>query len=159
MELNRLTWNLISATALILGLILSPIQSSAAPQPQDTFVDERATVLLDQLTPKERVGQLFLVTFNGSTIDPDTDIYKLIANSHIGGVILRAENDNFSDKEDVLTDALEITQALQRAEWETSRRDQVEPVEGTSFTPAFIPLFIGISQGGNGYPNDQILSS
>ena len=46
--------------------------------------------MLANLTPEERVGQLFLVTFQGSTFDENSQIYDLIANHHVGGVILLA---------------------------------------------------------------------
>jgi len=49
---------------------------------------EQAIELLERLTPEERVGQLFLVTFNGTDVGPESQIAALIDNHHVGGVIL-----------------------------------------------------------------------
>ena len=38
------------------------------------------------------------------------------------------------------------------------KSQQINPETNETYTPAYIPLFIGISQEGDGYPYDQILS-
>jgi beta-N-acetylhexosaminidase len=122
---------------------------------------EQAIELLERLTPEERVGQLFLVTFNGTDVGPESQIAALIDNHHVGGVILLAENDNFSydpeTPEDTTTQVIEINRQLQINKWEASRQPQPNPSTGEEFTPAYIPLFIGLSQEGDGYPYDQIM--
>ncbi len=45
---------------LITTLLLPMSIGQAAPAGPDTFNNEKAQALLDQLTPEERVGQLFL---------------------------------------------------------------------------------------------------
>ena len=45
---------------------------------------DQAEGLLAQMTPAEKVGQLFLVTFKGTDIDPDSELYDLITNWHVG---------------------------------------------------------------------------
>jgi hypothetical protein len=73
---------------------------------QTTSSNERAQTLLDRLTPEERVGQLFLITFTGpeAGVGPATgaQIYDLIINYHVGGVILKAANDNFLGSDQTL---------------------------------------------------------
>jgi beta-N-acetylhexosaminidase len=64
----------------------------AAGQERD-YASE-AQVLLDAMTPAERVGQLFLVTFNGADTSDEGAIADLILNHKIGGIVLLAENDN-----------------------------------------------------------------
>jgi beta-N-acetylhexosaminidase len=119
---------------------------------------DRAQALLDSLTPEERVGQLFLVTFDGTDAGPDSQIYDLITKYHIGGVILDSGNDNFAQNPQTLSDALKLTRQLQNDEWSGSQTNQVDPVSNLEFTPAFIPLFIGLSQEGDGAPYDQIIN-
>ncbi len=122
---------------------------------------EQAEELLDRLTPEERVGQLFLVTFRDTDVGPESQIAALINNQHIGGVVLLAENDNFNydseSPEDTATNVINISLQLQTNKWEASRASQPNPTTGEEFTPTYIPLFIGLSQEGDGYPYDQIM--
>jgi len=119
---------------------------------------ERAQALLETLSPEERVGQLFMVTFTGTDSGPESAIFDLIVNHHIGGVVLQAENDNFASQPQTLGDALHMIRQLQTDEWSASQSLQIDPVSNQEFTPAFMPLFIGISQEGDGAPYDQIIN-
>ncbi|HJS30292.1 MAG TPA: hypothetical protein VJ768_11750, partial [Anaerolineales bacterium] len=139
-------------------LALPRTASQAAPSIQDGTPEEKAQALLEQLTPQERVGQLFLVTFQGQAIVPESTIYRLIKENHIGGVVLSAENDNFIGPEDTLTAARELIQGLQEIEFSASVETQDTQAAEEPVRSSFIPLFIGLSQEGNGYPNDQILN-
>ena len=117
----------------------------------------RAQQMLENLTPEERVGQLFLVTFNGTEAEIGSQIQELIANYHVGGVLLLADHDNFSSDVDILERSLNLNRQLQLNRWAAAQQPD-ENSSGESFTPAFIPLFIAIAQEGDGYPFDQILS-
>jgi len=125
-----------------------------------------AAQMLAKMTPEERVGQLFLVTFTGSSADQKSQIYDLITNYHVGGVVLQAGNDNFVAAPDTVSSAYQLISQLQSAEWQASQGVPAGPDTGTptaaptaTSTPAnYIPLFVGISQDGDGYPNDQILN-
>lgn len=55
--------------------------------------------LVAQLTPQEKVGQLFLVTFQGTTLDDTTPIYELITRYYVGGVVLSSSRNNFTDQD------------------------------------------------------------
>jgi beta-N-acetylhexosaminidase len=121
----------------------------------------QASSLLDRLTPEERVGQLFLITFQGTDVGVDTPIYELITKYNIGGVLLLARNDNIVDLDMTNTEYLrqiqDINQQIQQNEWNYSRQSQVDFNTGQSYFPSYIPLFIATSQEGDGYPYDQIL--
>jgi beta-N-acetylhexosaminidase len=119
--------------------------------------NEKAASLLQRMTPEERVGQLFLVTFQGPTALPDSDIYELITDYYLGGVILTRQNDNFTDGEQTAANAAALTRQLQTARSEASRQSRTNPETNEDFIPAYIPLLIGIAQEGDGYPYDQIL--
>ena len=140
-------------TLIILGVLSSSLGS--LPVAAENLIDAEA--LLQSMTPEEKVGQLFLVTFEGATVEEGSDIYDLISKYHIGGVVLLAENDNFTS-EDTLAQAQNLIASLQQLEWDTTESASVG--EGISATdqPAYVPLFIGIPQTGNGLPTDQILS-
>lgn len=150
-----------SLLLIILSLLVPISIGQAAPSWQAVSGNEQAQALLDRLTPEERVGQLFLVTFTGpEAIGSATgaQIYDLIVNYHVSGVILKSTNDNFIGSDQTLVFAQSLTDQLQRDEYSASQEPQINPETNESYTPAYIPLFIGISQEGDGYPYDQILN-
>lgn len=143
---------------LLLGLIYPLSPGYAAIQPQTLTPGEKAAILLDQLSPEERVGQLFLVTYKGTTIGEETQIYDLLTRYHIGGVILLASNDNFVSGENELNAIITVNRELQLNQWSAAQKTAIDTRTGSSNPPQFIPLFITTIQEGDGYPNDQILS-
>ena len=130
----------------------------AAPFRQDDSDFRRAMDMLERMTPEERVGQLFIVTFPGTQAGPDTDIFNLIYNHYIGGVILLDENNNFPESENPINDTWSLINQLQANRHSASQETRIEPLSDLSFNPTFIPLFIGLSQEGDGFPTDQILN-
>lgn len=132
----------------ILGSILGPVPGAHAQTPMPP---PQVRALLSAMTPEERVGQLLLVTFSGTDTGEEAQIRDLIENHHIGGVILQAGNDNFAGQPDTISSAYQLIADLQTIEWEATQEEA---------TPrkAYAPLFIGISQEGDGPPRDQILS-
>ena len=154
---------------LIVSLIISltPRASVQASRLHQNNPDStRAQILLDKLTPEERVGQLFLVAFSGSRLSEKTQIQDLITRYHVSGVVLRADNDNFVAAPDTISSAYQLINQIQDLEWQVSLVQPISTdVSATTSEPVppsvpanYIPLFAGISQGGDGYPNDQILN-
>jgi len=157
------------STVLLLAVMLSvspraSVRASAAFQ--DDLAAARARQILGQMTSEERVGQLFLVAFTGPIADENSQIYNLIVQHHVGGVVLSRENDNFVAAPDTVSSAYQLVAQLQKDEWQASQSTPTVTDTGTptplpvpTSVPAnYIPLFVGISQEGDGYPNDQILS-
>lgn len=159
---------------ILVVFIIIPLMFSVSPAAtvratgsfQGNLQATPAQELLNKMTTEERVGQLFLVAFNGPNADEKSQIYDLITRYHIGGVVLRAENDNFIAAADTVTAAYQLVAQLQNAERQASvNRPSSTPEAGTptalpapTAVPAnYIPLLVGISQDGDGYPNDQIL--
>lgn len=148
---------------LLIVMMLLPITvGQAAPASQIIAPIDKAKALLNSMTPRERVGQLFLVTFNGPEAGAGSPtgakIYDLIVNYHIGGVILRASNDNFVSADQTIPIAYSLIDQLQRNEYIATQTEQTDPATNETHYSPFIPLFIGISQEGDNYPYDQILS-
>ncbi|MCW5873871.1 MAG: hypothetical protein KIS88_04430 [Anaerolineales bacterium] len=140
--------------SLLLQTILAVSPAQAAPSAQSN-PEAQAAALLQRMSPEERVGQLFLVTFSGATAPAESQIYDLIANYHIGGVMLRRDMDNFVAQPDTLSAAHTLITQLQSAELASA---ESESNELTNPNPrAYVPLLIAISQEGDGYPNDQLL--
>ncbi len=116
----------------------------------------KAEALLQTMSAEEKVSQIFLVTFEGNQVDEDSKIFQLLSKYQIGGVVLRADKNNFSEEETTAS-LRELTRSLQEIVWEAS--SQVVNIEDTGHTQGFtyVPLLIGVQQLGNGYPGDQIL--
>jgi len=135
------------------GLPFSSVFAQVSEPADDSLI--KARNLMAKMSPEERVGQLFLVSFKGTEIGPGSSIYRLITENHIGGVVLRADNDNFSGPTDTVPKAAEMVRGLLAIGWQGT--------DGTA-TPAtaagvgYIPLLVGISQEGDLYPTDQILN-
>jgi beta-N-acetylhexosaminidase len=162
-NINRCRSKVFSLTKIVLLflvlLLINPlVVIQAAPSSQTTTSRERALALLEGLQPEEIIGQLFLVTFKDTDVGPESQIYDLIINHHIGGVILKADNDNFAPHPNTLSELVQLNRSLQSIEWSASQSTQIITGTDQEFTPAFIPLFIGISQEGDGYPYDQIIN-
>jgi beta-N-acetylhexosaminidase len=146
---------------LILLLFFPLLQTKiglAATFRQDDSDYRRAVDMLERMTPEERVGQLFIVTFPGTQAGPDTDIFDLIYNHYIGGAILLDENNNFPESDNPINDTWSLINQLQANRHSASQETRIEPPSDLSFNPTFIPLFIGLSQEGDGFPTDQIVN-
>lgn len=143
---------IIAKVIIIICLSLPPLfpQGSSLASSQDlTASQQRAENLLNSMSPEEKVGQLFLVTFSGTDVSPDTPIYRLIVNHHIGGVILRRENGNIQSGENALVNTRNMINALQWAEYDSSITEQQGPGEEEPPASTYIPLLIGLSQEGD----------
>ena len=143
--------------AVLAFSVIAPISAGATGTLQTDLPVEQASALLDKLTPEEKVGQLILVNFAGSTVDDQSQIYDLIVHHHIGGVALLASNDNFAAAPDTVSEAYRLISQLQAIEWQASQEPSISLAGGDQIKSAYIPLFIATSQEGDGYPNDQIL--
>ncbi len=147
------------ALLLCLLVLIVPIAPGYAAAPlQQVTPEQRARDMLDRMTPEERVGQLFLVTFQGNFADPDTAIYELITRYYIGGVMLSAANDNFSPAPNTISDLRTLIGQLQATRFSISENGQTNPLTDEVRYPVYAPLFIGLTQPGDGAPYDQILS-
>ncbi|MBK8428814.1 MAG: hypothetical protein IPL27_23975 [Lewinellaceae bacterium] len=135
-------------------LTLAPV--STVVRAQTSTPPPGIRLILDEMTPEERVGQLFLVTFKGTDTSAESQIYNLITRYHVGGVMLMSENDNFPE-DDTVAQTHALISELQRLTWDTA----VTPIpdqSGQMSTSPYVPLFIGTTQEGDGHPTDQILN-
>ena len=140
--------------SLILLLMIASFFLEAVPVRAAGDID--AEEILQAMSPEEKIGQLFLVTFDGLDASEERQIYDLITNYHIGGVVLRADNNNF-DSVDTLPQIRALVESLQRLEWEAAAQQENIVTQGNQDNSSYIPLFIGLKQIGNGFPGDQIL--
>ena len=113
------------------------------------------------MSPAEKVGQLFLVTFEGKDVSPASPLAQLIQDYHIGGVVLSSSHNNFSGT-DTASSTRTLIETLQQLAWQKSQpiadpsTPQPEDQEDEDL-PAYIPLYIGISQKDDTGKQDQFL--
>lgn len=116
---NRLTdqaysgnsWQQIVRVFILCVLVISvaiPQQFSSA---QQVDAAQKAQEWLSTMSPEEKVGQLFLVTFDGTDFSAELQIYDLVVNHAIGGVILRVDHNNFNAN--TIPDAKSLIKGLQ----------------------------------------------
>ena len=106
----------------MLTILVSLLQPAPVVQAETQRQISKVQAVLAAMSPEERVGKLFLVTFQGMETHDQTHIYDLIANHHVGGVVLLAGNDNFApDPNTILQSAHELTSELQTIESEKER--------------------------------------
>lgn len=148
--LKSLSRPLLLFVLLTVSLIPDPYLFSAHASNSSLIPSEAAAAQLENLSPEERVGQLFLVTFNGTDTSPSTPIYEFITKYHIGGLILDRDNDNFINPDQVPEDCWKLIKDLQTIEYNSSVESE-ENIDASSISspPQYIPLFVGISQEGD----------
>jgi len=143
-------WIRLTLVCVWLWLAVSPpVALASGVQPQSGTVG----ALMAKLTPQEKVGQLFLVTFYGPSAGEGTEIANLLLNYHVGGVALLAANDNITQTTDAPLHSLTLVNQLQSA---AITATQATPSGAKA--PPFIPLFIAINHEGDGYPFTEIRS-
>ncbi|UCC63739.1 MAG: hypothetical protein JSV36_01380 [Anaerolineae bacterium] len=161
-----LNWILVFALAGVASLTAIQLRPSAA-QGEET---DPVLAWMERLTVEQKVGQLFLVPFVGQDIGPESDIARLIAEYHIGGVVVLESNANVVNEGDTLRQTADLINSLQTWAWQASQ--PITPTLGltTSFSlpalshrlaaqlPAepFIPLFVALDHEGDGYPYTRL---
>jgi len=142
--------------ALALALLLQPLALIFPADP--VLAQSTVDALMAEMTPAEKVGQLFLITFDGSDIPSDGPLAELIQDYHVGGVVLSSSHDNFSGTNTAIS-ARAMIETLQQLAWQKSQA-AVDPngsQPGDQDLPAYIPLYIGISQKDETGKQDQFL--
>lgn len=164
--------NRIWRAGLAFVLLLTTIWPSSTTAVFASQQPPTANELLASMSVAERVGQLFLVTFEGDTAPSDSDIADLILNYRVGGVMLLPDNNNltgYGNPDDTPRQAAELINDLQRLallgeSTAVSTTDTLNnesdvpptPVSNALQTP--LPLFIGIQHEGDGSPYTALSS-
>ena len=147
--------------AFALILLSSPtVEVLASPVGHTEQQGGLVASLMEQMTPAEKVGQLFLVTFYGPSVEAETDVERLVTQYHVGGVMLLAANDNLTDTLNAPLQVLTLTNQLQSAAIAASQipRETLPGSAGEVSTPSFIPLWIALQHEGDGYPFTAVRS-
>ncbi len=97
----------------------------------DPFVER----LMARMSDDEKVGQLFLVTFEGQDLGPRSAIVDLLTNYKIGGVVLLDSNRNFANDEGNVEAVIALNRKLQ--EWASVDAVPISPT--LSITATTVP--------------------
>ncbi|MFZ5916582.1 MAG: glycoside hydrolase family 3 N-terminal domain-containing protein [Chloroflexota bacterium] len=128
-KLMRWIHTLTAITLLFLGWPVPP----AVAQESDPVAAWVAA-----MSPQEKVGQLFLVTFMGRDTSFGSDITRLITEDQVGGVVLLTSNGNVINQGDTPAQVQQLANALQTL--------------ALSMPGPGAPLFIAVDHEGDGYP-------
>ena len=145
---------LVLAGLVFVSLLPSPVLPGAKAQdeelpPLDPVIEQ----LLAQMTPEEKVGQLFLVTFVGDDVSFESDVARLIQTHRVGGVALSPANGNFVNGDQAPQQVATLANNLQTLAF-TAPLTSTLNLTLTAYTP--IPLFVALNQEGDGYPFDHL---
>jgi beta-N-acetylhexosaminidase len=122
---------------ILLGVMASPVTALSSN------FKLSAQTIVERMTPAEKVGQLFVVSFDGPRASLGSEINNLIRQHMIGGVILRPEYENFVSGE-TLSQARDLISSLQRAAWQSAQAN--DPANPPDQLPQYIPLYVGLEQ-------------
>ena len=147
----------------------TPTDSASDIAPADALLDTQIDALIANMSPIERVGQLFVITFEGNDTSLDGDIAELINTYRIGGIVLSPQQRNFSNAKGertaqqvaILTNQLQALangiqlsaeQALQPLSEQQWSLSSLIDTEQKANDPAFIPLLLAVEQMGDDLP-------
>ncbi|MCB0191722.1 MAG: hypothetical protein KDJ65_07235 [Anaerolineae bacterium] len=130
---------------------------------QDSETDLNAAVeaVFNQLTPAERVGQLFLVSFQENDVGAESEIAELIQQYRVGGVYISAQNRNFFNTQNTPAQVLRLTNSLQALAQTPPPITATAALTESATSPASesyttIPLFVATIHEGDGFPETEI---
>jgi beta-N-acetylhexosaminidase len=142
-----------------------------AAQLAEQAINEHIAAVFAAMSPADRVGQLFVITFDGNQISRNSDIVELIYRERVGGVILSPVKHNFTNTkgEDTPTLVARLTNQLQALTYGRMVQPQQAlslpltsslPFSGSvALSPIIapaVPLLIGVEQLGDGYPKSAL---
>ena len=136
-------------------------------------MDARIDEVLSSMSVADRVGQLFLITFDGNDVGFDSDIVELIHGYRVGGVALSPRNHNFRNETGVDTPR-EVASLVNRLQgvaygvllpaenplqpipqtWPESTDLLLEDMTGVA--PANLPLLVAVQQLGDMLPDTML---
>lgn len=126
--------------------------------------------IMARMSVADKVGQLFIIGFEGGSVGFDSDIARLIYGYRVGGVVLSPRNNNFVNDRVVdtpsqvatlinrlqalayglLLPADQALQAVSEATWPPPGTVSMEQV--TTVPPVNLPLLVAVEQSGDGLP-------
>jgi beta-N-acetylhexosaminidase len=120
-------------------ILILCLLSTVAPAPLAAQSDP-VTETLARMTVEERVGQLFIVPFVGADVGDNSNIAQLVVEYKIGGVVLLAANQNFTNDATTPRQVAALTNQLQ----------------SLALANSPVPLLVAVDHEGDGWPYTRI---
>jgi len=134
----------LSLSLLLTILVMLPEAAALSQGPNQTISDADVEAVFSRMSPEARIGQLFVIDFQGNDTDKNSLTAQQLAQLHIGGVVLSIRNNNFTDDESVPVQLHNLSTALQTLVVEQSQLAHPNP-EDQQFVPLpYVPLFVGL---------------
>lgn len=113
-------------------------------------IDERVSEIMASMAPEEKIGQLFVVSWNSPELEGSLE--TLIADYHVGGVYISGANFANTEEPTAAEQVAELANELQRTAWQDNRKTSLQ---GTSY---YLPLFLATDHEGDGARHTRIRS-
>ncbi len=162
-QLRFATSQLLLTALLLCALLVSPLTAAAQTVTPPPAYAQSVAALIKEMTVDQKVGQLFLIDFPGIDTSASSDIADLITNYHVGGVRLKASNQNIGNGITGTRDLADLTNELQVlaaiTETQATAATTATTSVATTSLPAgagFIPLFVAMAQEGDGAPYSEL---
>jgi len=133
---------------LLAGMIFSNTASiSTGPFQQSTPAES----ILADMSPEEKVGQLFVISTSLDQLGDQDSLYDLVENYHIGGILIQPGSLTGQDYSS--DDLIKLIGDLQQYRWDVSQQEITTDQEAESDSiPEYIPLFISSNLDSNQDP-------
>lgn len=156
--MSKMRLKVLLSCLLVLCLLAPTLSTQAQLEPQaGTELDKFIADMIAQMSPHEKVGQLMLITFDGTDTSETSKIYTLIRDYHIGGVVLSTKNRNFDEADPVASTKSLIT-ALQEIAYQKSQ--EIPEIHDPDFdAPSYIPLYVGLFQNNENDLSHSVLAN
>jgi len=140
----------------------TPVNADAAA------LGAQVDAMMAQMSVADKVGQLFIIGFEGGSVGFDSDIAELIYGYRVGGVVLSTRNNNFVNDRNIdtptqvatlvnrlqalayglLLPADQALQAVSAQTWPPPGSVSMEQV--TNVPPVKLPLLVAVDQSAMG---------
>src|SRR5688572_25798688 len=119
---------------VIIIYLLQPFSPAQAQEP------DPVAEMMSRMSVEDKVGQLFIVPFVGADANPGSEIWQLVTEYKVGGIVLLAANSNFNNDASAPRQVAELSNTLKT----------------TAFQTNGIPFFVAIDHEGDGFPYTRI---
>ncbi len=136
---RNISWQARTLLAVTLATSVLGSMTGAAPRILAQPDDAVPWLSLDALSPRERVGQLVVVAYYARPDDPEGDVFALVGDDAVGGVVLQKGNGIFRNERgrDLPNEIAGLSARLQQQALENG---------------SGVPLFIAMDHEGDGNP-------
>jgi len=117
---------------------------------------QKVNALLRSMSVNQKIGQLFLISAQGNLDAARADLTDLIVNYRVGGIQLRAVNQNFANGADGIKQFAEFANFAQTTTALSGTVNISGTTQAISQTASFVPMWVAVAQEGDGAPFSEL---